>query len=106
METGLIPCMCVIAVLACFITMRDNYIWIGLYEILASSYANACLAALNSRALFNNKNAVNMLDQNPKVSKPSGILINITTSSHSTASDDDKEQTQGILSSQPVNFSV
>ncbi|KAH7914059.1 hypothetical protein BJ138DRAFT_489679 [Hygrophoropsis aurantiaca] len=104
--TGLIPCICVITTLICFAMMRDNYIWIGLYAILASTYPNACLAALNSRAFFNNKNAVNMLDQNPKIPKPSGVVINITTSSHSTASDDDKGQTQDILSSRPVDFSV
>ncbi|KAH7914054.1 hypothetical protein BJ138DRAFT_1110874 [Hygrophoropsis aurantiaca] len=78
-ETGLIPYICAIAVLICFITMRENYIWVGLYEILASSYANACLTALNSRAFFNNKSAVNMLDQNQKGSKSSGIVIDITT---------------------------
>ncbi|KAH7914072.1 hypothetical protein BJ138DRAFT_490193 [Hygrophoropsis aurantiaca] len=62
LETGLIPCVLTLASLTCFLTMGHNckkipwtrmmlnytfipVIWIGLYEILGSTYANACLAA-------------------------------------------------------------
>ncbi|KAH7910336.1 hypothetical protein BJ138DRAFT_1114171 [Hygrophoropsis aurantiaca] len=90
LETGLIPCMFGLASLGCFIAMRYNFIWIAFYEVLASTYANACLAALNSRSITSHQNAINMLDRDPRVPKPSDIVVNISSSSNSTAPNDGK----------------
>ncbi|KAG1783014.1 hypothetical protein EV702DRAFT_1059582 [Suillus placidus] len=52
METGLIASLVAVLVMSFFLAMKNNYIWIGLYAILASVNANSLLASLNGRLMF------------------------------------------------------
>ncbi|KAH7909890.1 hypothetical protein BJ138DRAFT_1114570 [Hygrophoropsis aurantiaca] len=48
-ETGLITCLNSILVLVFFLTMKQNFVWVGLYAFFACIYTNSLLASLNSR---------------------------------------------------------
>ncbi|KAJ7260516.1 hypothetical protein B0H12DRAFT_1107675 [Mycena haematopus] len=49
-ETGMITSASSIVVLACFVTMQDNYIWLGVHSISMQLFSNSLMANLNSRA--------------------------------------------------------
>ncbi|KAJ7640802.1 hypothetical protein DFH06DRAFT_1097928 [Mycena polygramma] len=49
-ETGLVTSAGGIAILICFLTMKDNFIWLGFFVVLARSFSNSLFASLNSRA--------------------------------------------------------
>ncbi|KAJ7036586.1 hypothetical protein C8F04DRAFT_1233075 [Mycena alexandri] len=49
-ETGVVTSAAAILNLACFVTMKNNYIWIAWYVVTARLYSNSFLASLNSRA--------------------------------------------------------
>jgi len=49
-ETGVVTSAAAILNLVCFVTMRNNYIWIAWYFVTARLYSNSFLASLNSRA--------------------------------------------------------
>lgn len=51
-ETGLITSVVAVLVISFFLAMKQNYIWVGLYAILASVNANSLLASLNGRLIF------------------------------------------------------
>jgi len=48
-ETGLITSLGAIALLTCFVTMRDNFAWIGVSVVLPKLFSNSLLFALNVR---------------------------------------------------------
>ncbi|KAG1873721.1 hypothetical protein DFJ58DRAFT_369277 [Suillus subalutaceus] len=41
-----------VLVMSFFLAMKQNYIWVGLYAILASVNGNSLLASLNGRLIF------------------------------------------------------
>ncbi|KAK7031721.1 hypothetical protein R3P38DRAFT_2620088 [Favolaschia claudopus] len=49
LETGLITSAAAILNLICFVTMKNNFIWIAWYVVTARLYSNSFLANLNSR---------------------------------------------------------
>ncbi|KAF9055751.1 hypothetical protein BJ165DRAFT_442831 [Panaeolus papilionaceus] len=49
-ETGLLTSMGAIALLVCYLTMKDNFVWIGIFTILARLFSNSFLASLNARS--------------------------------------------------------
>ncbi|KAJ6464851.1 hypothetical protein C8R45DRAFT_1023380, partial [Mycena sanguinolenta] len=58
-RTGLITSFVSVAVVICFQTMQDNYVWIGIFAILGKLYSNCLLASLNSRSLHCNAQTCN-----------------------------------------------
>jgi len=48
-ETGVITSAAAILNLVCFVTMKNNFIWIAWYVVTARLYSNSFLASLNSR---------------------------------------------------------
>ncbi|KAJ7173433.1 hypothetical protein C8R46DRAFT_114947 [Mycena filopes] len=55
-ETGVVTSAAAILNLACFLTMKNNYIWIAWYVVTARLYSNSFLASLNSRATLRRMN--------------------------------------------------
>ncbi|KAJ6580826.1 hypothetical protein B0H19DRAFT_485668 [Mycena capillaripes] len=55
-ETGLITSAAAVLNLACFVTMKQNLIWIAWYVVTARLYSNSFLASLNSRATLRTMN--------------------------------------------------
>ncbi|KAJ7125277.1 hypothetical protein C8R44DRAFT_135983 [Mycena epipterygia] len=51
-ETGILTSIAGIVVLACFVTMPDNYIWLAWYVVTTRLFTNALFASLNSRAVL------------------------------------------------------
>ncbi|KAH7920098.1 hypothetical protein BV22DRAFT_1133344 [Leucogyrophana mollusca] len=97
-ETGLIIALQEIATLACFVTMRDNYIWMGLYAVEASVYGNSVLAVLNHRPSTRKKarNAVYEMEGHGNLPKMRNtIVINVTESiERETESDSSKDDSR------------
>ncbi|KAJ7854598.1 hypothetical protein B0H13DRAFT_2081094 [Mycena leptocephala] len=49
-ETGMVTSATGIVMLACFVTMKNNFIWVAFFAISARLFSNSLLASLNSRA--------------------------------------------------------
>lgn len=49
-QTGLITSLAAVTMTICFLTMKDNYIWLGVYMFLARLFSNSLLASLNARS--------------------------------------------------------
>ncbi|KAJ7142484.1 hypothetical protein C8R44DRAFT_865822 [Mycena epipterygia] len=49
-ETGVITGCSGLITLACFVSMKNNYIWIAWYVVMAKLFSNSLFASLNSRA--------------------------------------------------------
>ncbi|KAH7915881.1 hypothetical protein BJ138DRAFT_823463 [Hygrophoropsis aurantiaca] len=99
-ESGLTTSLCNIVAALCFVLMRDNFVWMGAYEVLASVRANALLATLNSRSMVRHKRdtvAGRALELNPRIREQdtrfpthTPIVVNIPRSSGLTANDEAK----------------
>ncbi|KAJ6482290.1 hypothetical protein C8R47DRAFT_1321950 [Mycena vitilis] len=50
-QTGLVTSLVSVAVVVCFQTMKQNYVWIGIFAVLGKLYSNSLLASLNIRSL-------------------------------------------------------
>ncbi|KAF7296257.1 Glycoside hydrolase [Mycena chlorophos] len=48
-ETGLLTSFCAIALVICFVKMRDNFVWVGLSVVLCKLFSNSLLFTLNTR---------------------------------------------------------
>ncbi|KAF8186291.1 hypothetical protein BJ912DRAFT_469028 [Pholiota molesta] len=48
-RTGLLTSVAAVAMLICFQTMPNNFIWLAIYTFLAKLYSNCLLSSLNSR---------------------------------------------------------
>jgi len=48
-ETGLLTSIAAVALLVCFLTMPNNFVWIGIFSILARLFSNSFLGSLNAR---------------------------------------------------------
>ncbi|KAF8890072.1 hypothetical protein BD779DRAFT_1799564 [Infundibulicybe gibba] len=51
-ETGLVTSVGAVALLVFFLTMHDNFAWIGMFTIIAKLFSNSLLASLNARPKF------------------------------------------------------
>ncbi|KAJ7727721.1 hypothetical protein B0H16DRAFT_1590012, partial [Mycena metata] len=49
-ETGILTTASWIAILTCFVTMKNNFIWVAVFVVNARLFSNSLLASLNSRA--------------------------------------------------------
>ncbi|KAH7909666.1 hypothetical protein BJ138DRAFT_1114764 [Hygrophoropsis aurantiaca] len=97
-ETGLTPTLCSILTVICFARMRDNFVWLGVYAVLASVRANALLATLNGRLILNKRRDEEALEFSSIIREQhpteSPIVVNITRSSELKADNDNKDQVQ------------
>ncbi|KAG2115907.1 uncharacterized protein F5147DRAFT_675158 [Suillus discolor] len=59
-ETGLITSLVAVLVISFFLAMKETYIWVGLYTILASVNGNSLLALLNGRLIFRSVTSENL----------------------------------------------
>jgi len=59
-ETGMLTSASGIIMLFCFITMRDNFIFVGVFFIEARMFSNSLLASLNSRKRLRAMDAVSL----------------------------------------------
>ncbi|KAH7927678.1 hypothetical protein BV22DRAFT_1127245 [Leucogyrophana mollusca] len=109
-ETGLAPSVFALVTVACFLTMSQNYIWIGTYVVLANVYANSLLAALNSRSVFRNRSPDEHIELGSRLSRShtssmpklkEAIIINVTQSVI-CENDGDDQQRGARPSGQPV----
>ncbi|KAJ7839531.1 hypothetical protein B0H14DRAFT_1066840 [Mycena olivaceomarginata] len=48
-ETGMLTSITAIVVMVCFVTMKDNLVWLGVYTTAPGVFSNSFLASLNSR---------------------------------------------------------
>ncbi|KAJ7932729.1 hypothetical protein B0H13DRAFT_768541 [Mycena leptocephala] len=60
LETGVLLSAATSLTLICFLTMRENYIWIAVYVVQARLYSNTFLASLNSRATLRAMNEMKL----------------------------------------------
>ncbi|KAJ7020177.1 hypothetical protein C8F04DRAFT_1275456 [Mycena alexandri] len=59
-ETGILTTASWLVMLACFVTMKKNFIWIAVFVINARLFSNSFLASLNSRASLRATNDVSL----------------------------------------------
>ncbi|KAJ7851090.1 hypothetical protein B0H13DRAFT_2360368 [Mycena leptocephala] len=57
-ETGILTSAYSITTLACFLTMKENFIWLAFFVVGARVFSNSLLASLNSRATLRALNEV------------------------------------------------
>lgn len=85
LETGLMTSLVVAFVMSFFLTMKQNYIWVGIYANIASVNANSFLASLNGRLILQS-GANESLHMNTLTSSGGGrsksqsVVINVTQS--------------------------
>ncbi|KAF7352162.1 hypothetical protein MVEN_01179400 [Mycena venus] len=85
-ETGMLTSASGIVMLATFVTMRENYVWLALYVINSRLFSNTLLASLNSRATLRSMEFPFSMSA---IGSPSnGMGVQITTITH-IASDAD-----------------
>lgn len=48
-RTGLLTSITATSVLVCYLSMRETYVWVAIYTVLAKLYSNSFLSALNGR---------------------------------------------------------
>ncbi|KAJ7803195.1 hypothetical protein B0H14DRAFT_1647147 [Mycena olivaceomarginata] len=72
-ETGVLTSAAAILNLVCFVTMKNNYIWIAWYFVTARLYSNSFLASLNSRVVLRTMN------ENSDLRYPTRPTINTIT---------------------------
>ncbi|KAJ7579767.1 hypothetical protein C8J56DRAFT_1104743 [Mycena floridula] len=79
-ETCLVTTFTTITMLICFLTMKDNFIWIGILLVQPKIFSNALLANLNSRSSLrdNGSDAQEMTPRSlpsPHLQPPSGVTV-------------------------------
>ncbi|KAG1755400.1 hypothetical protein EDB19DRAFT_1661022 [Suillus lakei] len=85
-ETGLTTSLVVVFVLSFFLSMKQNYIWVGIYANLATVNANSLLASLNGRLILRSvpNDSLNMNTLSSSGGGPSrktqSVVINVTQS--------------------------
>ncbi|PAV21571.1 hypothetical protein PNOK_0152800 [Pyrrhoderma noxium] len=80
-QSGLITSVLAIAMLICYLSMPDNFIWLAIFVCLAKTYSNSFLATLNARntlrsGLNTSDGAVVFNGGNTSSSLGSGIKFN------------------------------
>ncbi|KAF7337127.1 hypothetical protein MVEN_02150500 [Mycena venus] len=80
-ETGMLTSLMSIVMMACFLSMKDNFIWIGLFTVQQRLFSNSLLASLNSRSTLRALNEVSLpsLHLASRVLSTSVNLANPTT---------------------------
>ncbi|KAJ7838004.1 hypothetical protein B0H14DRAFT_2790266 [Mycena olivaceomarginata] len=53
---GLLTCAAVITTIICFLSMHNNFVWVGIYFNLAKLFSNSVLATLNLRNWYRPRN--------------------------------------------------
>ncbi|KAJ7889262.1 hypothetical protein B0H13DRAFT_2341604 [Mycena leptocephala] len=74
-ETGMLTSSASVVILACYVTMKNNFIWVGLYNVLPRLFSNSLLASLNSRMTLRAMNEVPL----PSLHFTSAIACNEAT---------------------------
>ncbi|KAJ8586652.1 hypothetical protein M405DRAFT_935240 [Rhizopogon salebrosus TDB-379] len=82
-ETGLVTSLVAILFVSFFIAMKESYIWVGFYSIIANVNANCLLASLNGRLAV--RNMVNeglqrqaLISLAEQQRNPQSVVMNIT----------------------------
>ncbi|KAJ8581638.1 hypothetical protein M405DRAFT_777237 [Rhizopogon salebrosus TDB-379] len=81
-ETGLVTSLVAILFVSFFIAMKESYIWVGFYSIIANVNANSLLASLNGRLVVRNM-ANEALQRQALISlaegqrKPQSVVMNV-----------------------------
>ncbi|KAJ7826073.1 hypothetical protein B0H14DRAFT_3874172 [Mycena olivaceomarginata] len=73
-ETGMVTSATGIVMLACFVTMKNNFIWLAFFAVSARLFSNSLLASLNSRAILRAMNEVTLPSLTPVI----GLNIQVT----------------------------
>ncbi|KAJ6572204.1 hypothetical protein B0H19DRAFT_1373065 [Mycena capillaripes] len=76
-ETGMLTSAASIAMLACFFTMKDNFVWMGVFTVAPRLFSNSLLASLNSRATLRTMNEISIPFSIPVIGSAS-ISIQMT----------------------------
>ncbi|KAJ6585922.1 hypothetical protein B0H19DRAFT_982021 [Mycena capillaripes] len=66
-ETGMVTSATGIVMLACFVTMKNNFIWVAFFAISARLFSNSLLASLNSRATLRAMNEFTLPSLTPAI---------------------------------------
>ncbi|KAJ7758301.1 hypothetical protein B0H16DRAFT_1720903 [Mycena metata] len=59
-ETGMLTSASWIVMLVCFVTMKDNFVWVSVFVVNARLFSNSLLASLNSRTTLRAMNEVSL----------------------------------------------
>ncbi|KAJ6483093.1 hypothetical protein C8R45DRAFT_1075450 [Mycena sanguinolenta] len=89
-ETCLVTTITTIVMLVCFLTMKQNFIWVGILLVQPKIFSNALLANLNSRTSLRNADSeVHEFTPNSNIrfKRPTGTGVLVTQSS-ATIKDD------------------
>ncbi|KAJ7916147.1 hypothetical protein B0H13DRAFT_2323635 [Mycena leptocephala] len=77
-ETGMLTSAANIAMLACFVTMEGNLIWLAIVVVGARLFSNSLLASLNSRTTLREMNQVTLPSLAPVMEPCTGNDVQIT----------------------------
>ncbi|KAJ7857270.1 hypothetical protein B0H14DRAFT_695446 [Mycena olivaceomarginata] len=81
-ETGMLTSIMAIIVMVCFVTMKDNFIWLGVYVTVPGVFSNSFLASLNSRAKLRAMNdSLPISTSNFAAGSPSGLRASMEQTS-------------------------
>jgi len=61
-QTGLVTSLAAVAMTICFFTMKNNFVWLGVYMFLSRLFSNSLLASLNARSNLRKIGGFGMLD--------------------------------------------
>lgn len=84
LETGLLASLVAVFTMSFFLAMKQNYIWVGMYAILATVNANSLLASLNGRLILRSvpNDSLNMgplsSSSGGRSRKAQSVVINVT----------------------------
>ncbi|KAF7353298.1 hypothetical protein MSAN_01517800 [Mycena sanguinolenta] len=73
-ETGMITSASSIIVLACFVAMKGNFIWLAFHAVSMQLFSNSLLANLNSRAALRTQNSM-FLESIVSITPPYGVHV-------------------------------
>ncbi|KAJ6571656.1 hypothetical protein B0H19DRAFT_1372661 [Mycena capillaripes] len=91
LETGMLTSASAIGSLVCFMTMKDNFIFLAFFAIEARGYSNSLLATLNSRVTLR---AMNEVSSTPTIELPTSVqmsrVIRVMPNANSNRTSSDK----------------
>ncbi|KAF8183575.1 hypothetical protein K438DRAFT_1839055 [Mycena galopus ATCC 62051] len=71
-ETGLLTSITGLVELACFVTMKDNFIWIAFFAVVTRLYSNSLLARESLRAMSDAHLSISLAPPTSAIQFPSG----------------------------------
>ncbi|KAJ6447767.1 hypothetical protein C8R45DRAFT_1047372 [Mycena sanguinolenta] len=77
-ETGMLTSATTSIMLACFVTMRQNYVWMAFYAISTQMFSNSLMTSLNSRASLRSIDGILMQDVSSS-NRPLSNVVHVHT---------------------------